>query len=98
MPGHPQGITDRLDPRPFLLESEVARDPGEEIRPLIEPAVCGLARLVVAVTEVLQVALQVLAEVRLDPLPERRLVVLDADHEVAAALDDAARDLLLAAH
>ena len=37
-------------------------------------------------------------EVRLDRLPELRLVVLDGDHEVAAALDDVACDLLLAAH
>src|SRR3982751_5383729 len=62
--GHPQGIADRLDPRPFLLEREVTRDPGEKIRSLIDPAVRGLARLMAPISESLQVALKVLLEVR----------------------------------
>ena len=57
-----------------------------------------VARLVVPVPEVLQVALQVIEEVRLDRGQELRLVVLDGDHAVAAAGDDLLDDLLLAAH
>src|SRR5512143_1505070 len=87
--GDSQGVADRLDPRPLPLGREVGGDLGEEVRSLIDPAVCGLARLVAPIAEVLQVALQVPPEVRFDRPPESRLVVLDADHEIATALDDA---------
>ena len=57
-----------------------------------------VARLVAPVPEVLQVALQVIEEVRPDRRQELRLVVLDGDDAVAAAGDDLLDDLLLAAH
>src|SRR3954454_16159679 len=41
--GNPQGVADGLDPRPLLLDREVARDLGEEVRSLFDPAVCGFA-------------------------------------------------------
>ena len=68
------------------------------IGPLVDAAVPLVARLVVPVPEVFQVALQVIEEVRLDRGQELRLVVLDGDDAVAAAGDDLLDDLLLAAH
>ena len=58
----------------------------------------GLARFIAAILEILQVALEVFLEVSFDRLSERRLVVFEADHEIATALDDVVRDLFLAAH
>src|SRR5262245_12740221 len=49
--GHPQGIADGFDPRPLLLQGEVGWDPGEEIRPLVDPAVRSFAGLKAAVPE-----------------------------------------------
>jgi hypothetical protein len=39
MLGNPQCVANRLDPRPFLLQLEVARNPGKNIRTLIDSTV-----------------------------------------------------------
>jgi hypothetical protein len=50
------------------------------------------------ILEIFQVKLEMVLEVRFDSLFKVRLVVLDADHEIATTLDDVARDFFLAAH
>ena len=68
--------------------SHVGRLPGE----------VNAHRFMASIFEFLQVELKKFLEVRFDRLPELRLVVLKADHEVATTLDDLARDLFLATH
>src|SRR3954454_12363146 len=95
LPRDPHRVADRLDPRPVLRRSEVTRRLREIIRPLVDPTVPVVERLVIAVPQVFQVAFQVIEEIRLDRSPELRLVVLDGDDTVAAAGDDLLDDLLL---
>ena len=55
-------------------------------------------RFMAPILEILQVKLEMFLEVSFDCLPELRLVVLEADHEIATAIDNVTRDLFLAAH
>src|SRR5215203_4279259 len=50
--GHPQGVADGFDPRPLLLEGEVGWNLGEELRPLVDPAVRGFAGLIASIPEI----------------------------------------------
>src|SRR5262245_7180513 len=95
VPAEAHAEAERLDPRPLLLQGEVFGHRGEEVRPLLDPPVSRLARLVRAVAQILQVTLQVSQEVVGDRLAERGLVVLDGEHEVAAACHDLPGDLFL---
>src|SRR5690349_17226075 len=52
----PYGVADRLDPRPVLRRCETTRHLCEITRPLVDPAVSLLTRLVAPVLEFLQVA------------------------------------------
>jgi hypothetical protein len=57
----------------------------------------GLARFVAPILEILQVKLEIFVEIRFDSLFELRLVVLDANHEIAIPFDDVMSALFLAA-
>src|SRR3954451_6135333 len=57
-----------------------------------------LTRLMASILEILPITLEMFLEVSFDRLPELRLVVLEADDEIATAVDDVARDLFLTAH
>jgi hypothetical protein len=50
------------------------------------------------IMKTLQVKLKVFIEVCFDCFPKLGLVVLEADHEIATAIDDVTRDLFLATH
>jgi hypothetical protein len=57
----------------------------------------GLARFVAPILEILQVKLEIFVEIRFDSLFELRLVVLNANHEIAIPFDDVMSALFLAA-
>lgn len=57
-----------------------------------------VARLVIAITQVFEVAVDLLTEERGDGVFERRLVVFGGNDKVAAAVDDLFADVLLTAH
>ena len=96
--GQANGIADRLHPRPLFGAHEIAWHLGEIVSPFVESAVPVVARLVMAIAQVFEVAVDLLAEERGDGVFERRLIVFGGHDKVAAAVDDLFADVLLTAH
>src|SRR5450432_472935 len=73
--GNTNGITNRLHPGPLFGTREIARHFGEVVSPFVDAAVAIVCRFVLAITQVLKVALDLLAEERGNGIFQIRLVV-----------------------
>ena len=91
-------IPDRFHARPVLRRPEILRHIRREIRPVVCAAVARFATLEMAILQVLDVAIQMLLEMRSDRLEQVRLIVFYRNHRIAAPFDDPFHDRLLAAH
>src|SRR6185295_6135811 len=93
--GHAQCVADRLDPGPFFGAREIARRLGEEVSPFVDATVRVVGRLVLAITQVFEVAFDLVVEERFDGDFKSRLVVFDGNDEVTAAIADLFADIFL---
>src|SRR5450631_886454 len=96
--GNTNGITNRLHPGPLFGAREIARHFGEVVSPFVDAAVAIVGCFVLAVTQVLKVPFDLLAEERGDGIFQIRLIVFDGNDEVAFAIDDLFANVFLTAH
>ena len=73
--GDTNGITNRLHPGPLFGTREIARHFGEVVSPFVDAAVAIVRCFVLAITQVLKVAFDLLAEERGNGIFQIRLVV-----------------------